>query len=134
MNIGSNTGLFAGGAVVCGLLFSAWRQIKGFFSLASSKIIITANISALQNEAVKLYLKEHFTASKFGPRSYAGHMLYVQPESRVQMVAMETVPKSGKIYWKKWYLPIWVKTEKKDNQNIPYSAEEAQMQLVFLIT
>ncbi|MBW3539191.1 MAG: AAA family ATPase [Planctomycetes bacterium] len=98
--------LFAGGAAILTMLVTGWSYVKSVVQQVAGRVVVTVTVSGFQAEAVLLYLKTRFRASRFGPRAYLGWMLYVRPRSRVQLVPMEVSPPGGKLYWKGWR-PLW---------------------------
>ena len=66
-------------------------------------------------EAVSMYCWQNFKTSPFGMRSYMGWNVFVRPTKRVQLIAMEIVGTSGKLFWHGWS-PIWIKRETRFNQ------------------
>ena len=98
--------LFAGGAAALTLIATGWSHVKALYAQVASRVIMKVNVAGYQADAVQLYLKSHFEASKWGPRAYLGWMLYVRPTSRVQLVPMEVTPDGGKLYWNGWR-PLW---------------------------
>ena len=105
----SNGWMIAGGATVVALFTSFWSYFRSFYSQAISRVVTHSTLQGHQVEAMLLYLKTHFEPSKWGTRSFAGHMIFVRSKGRVQMVPMETHPEIGKLYWKGWF-PIWIQT------------------------
>ena len=105
--------MFAGSAAALTLLAAGWGHVKNLYSQIAGRVVVRLTVSGYQADAVLLYLKHHFIASQFGPRAYVGWKLFVRPTKRVQLVSMEVVPPSGRLYWRRW-LPIWVaKSEDK---------------------
>ena len=111
-----NTGLLVGGAAAFGLIASCWSYLRGFYQQLSSRLIVSLHASGYESDALQLYLKEKFTASTFGPRHYSGWLLHVQPRRRTQLVPMEVIGGSGRLYWLGWK-PIWV-SRSQDDQSI----------------
>lgn len=103
-----NTGwLIAGGATALTVLATCWGQIRNVLQQILSRVIATVTVQGYESEALQLYLKNEFEASRLGPRSYMGWMLYVQTTRRVQLVSMEVTPPGGRLYWKGWR-GIWL--------------------------
>lgn len=100
------TWLFAGGAALLTMLATGWSHAVSFYRQVASRVIVTITVSGYEAEAITLYLKNRFYASKWGPRAYLGWMLYVRPRRRVQLVPMEISPPTGRIYWQGWK-PLW---------------------------
>ena len=109
-----NPWLFAGGAAAMGLVASCWEYVRSVYQQISGRLIVRISASGYQSDALLLYLNARFEASKFGPRSYAGWLLHVQPRRRTQLVAMEVVGNGGRLYWRGWR-PLWV--SKSDGQD-----------------
>ncbi|MEO1523911.1 MAG: AAA family ATPase [Planctomycetota bacterium] len=99
--------MFAGSAAALTLLAAGWGHVKSLYSQIAGRVVVKLTVSGYQADAVLLYLKHHYVASRFGPRAYVGWKLFVRPTKRVQLVSMEIVPPSGRLYWRRW-LPIWV--------------------------
>ena len=103
----------AGGAAALTLAASGWGHIKNLYSQIAGRVVVRITVSGYQADAVMMYLKHHFEASRFGPRAYIGWRLFVRPTSRVQLVTMEVAPPSGRLYWRRWR-PIWVAKSRED--------------------
>ena len=110
----ANGWLFAGGAAALTMLATGWGYVKAAYAQVASRVILRVTVAGYQADAVQLYLKNHFEASKWGPRSYLGWMLYVRRTQRVQLVPMETTPGGGKLYWRGWR-PLWCVKEKSSS-------------------
>lgn len=96
---------------------TCWSYVRGLVTQISSRVVMTVTVSGYQAEAIKLYLKTHFKASKWGPRSYLGWMLYVRPRQRVQLVPMEVTPPSGRLYWQGWR-PLFAASSKDKPEDL----------------
>lgn len=103
---------FTGFAAILTVVAAGWGHVKSLYSQIAGRIVVKLTVSGYQADAVLLYLKHHYTASRFGPRAYVGWKLFVRPTKRVQLVPMEIVPPSGRLYWRGW-LPIWVAKSKE---------------------
>ena len=101
-----------GFAAALTFLAAGWGHLKSLYSQIAGRVVVKLTVSGYQADAVLLYLKHHFKASRFGPRAYVGWKLFVRPTKRVQLVPMEIVPPSGRLYWRGW-LPIWVAKSKE---------------------
>ena len=99
--------MLAGGAAAITLIATGWSHIKGFYGQVAGRVVMRITVSGYQADALLIYLKHHFEASRFGPRAYIGWRLFVRPKSRVQLVTMEVAPPSGRLYWRSW-CPIFV--------------------------
>ena len=99
--------LFAGGAAMTGLLATCWSYVRTLYSYVLSWMIINITVQGYQSEAVMMYLRHNFEASRFGPRNYSGWLLHVRPRRRTQLVSMEIIGSSGKLFWQGWR-PIWI--------------------------
>ncbi len=99
--------LLAGGAALGSLLAAFWSNVRAAYQILASRVVMSLTLDGYQAEAMQCYLRSHFAASSWGPRSYIGWMLYVRPRNRVQVVAMETSPPAGRIYWLGWRA-LWV--------------------------
>lgn len=118
--IGKGAGWVIGGGVGLTILTSLWGYLRGVSTQLVSRLIINVQATGFQADAIQLYLKEQFEASRFGPRHYTGWLLHVQPRHRTQLVPMEIIGSAGRLFWKKWQ-PIWV-SKKADSGDI--STEE----------
>jgi len=99
--------MLAGGAAITGLVATCWSYIRGFYSYVTSWMVISISVQGYQSDAVQLLLREQFKASKFGPRLYTAWLLHVRPTRRTQLVTMEVIGKSGRLFWK-GRRPLWV--------------------------
>lgn len=106
-----NGWMLAGGAAALTLVATGWSHVKNLYQQVAGRVVVKITVSGYQADAVLMYLKHHFTASRFGPRAYVGWKLFVRPRQRVQLVSMEIAPPSGRIYWQGWR-PIWVAKSK----------------------
>ena len=107
--------MLAGGAAVTGLVATCWGYIRGFYSYITSWMVITISVQGYQSDAIQLLLREEFKASKFGPRLYTAWLLHVRPTRRTQLVTMEVIGKSGRLFWR-GRRPLWVaKTSNSDD-------------------
>ncbi|MGI9469923.1 MAG: AAA family ATPase [Rubripirellula sp.] len=106
-----NGWMLAGGAAALTLVATGWSHVKNLYQQVAGRVVVKITVSGYQADAVLMYLKHHFTASRFGPRAYVGWKLFVRPRQRVQLVSMEIAPPSGRIYWRGWR-PIWVAKSK----------------------
>jgi hypothetical protein len=104
--------MFAGSAAALTVLAAGWGHLKSLYSQVAGRVVVKLTVSGYQADAVLLFLKHRFTASRFGPRAYVGWKLFVRPTKRVQLVPMEIVPPSGRLYWRGW-LPVWVSKSKE---------------------
>ena len=98
---------YAGGAALLTFLASGWGYIRSFWSQVTSRLIVTVQVSGYQSEALQLLLRERFSVSRLGSREYIGWLLHVPSRRRTQLVAMETLGGSGRIFWR-GRRPIWV--------------------------
>jgi hypothetical protein len=109
--------LFAGGAAVLTMIVTGWSYVKNAYQQVVSRFIVTVTVCGFEADAVLMYLKSRFRASRFGPRAYLGWMLYVRPRRRVQLVSMEVSPPGGKLFWSGWR-PLWVQTVRNASEEI----------------
>jgi ATPase family associated with various cellular activities (AAA) len=105
--------MLAGGAAAATILATGWGHIKNMYSQVIGRVVVRITVCGFQADAVLMYLKHHYSASRFGPKAYVGWKLFVRPRRRVQLVSMEVAPPSGRIYWKGW-LPLWVAKTKNE--------------------
>ena len=107
--------MLAGGAAITGLVATCWSYVRGFYSYITSWMVISISVQGYQSDALQLLLREKFTASKFGPRLYTAWLLHVRPTRRTQLVTMEVIGKSGRLFWR-GRRPLWVaKTTEGDD-------------------
>ena len=104
--------MFAGGAAILTVMATGWGHLKNLYSQIASRVVVRITTSGYQADAILLYLKHHYTGSRFGPRAYVGWKLFVRPRQRVQLVPMEITPPSGRVYWRGW-CPVWVAKSKQ---------------------
>lgn len=99
----------AGGAlaVFIGLLSSSWSYLQALWQQLSSRLIVNIEVTGWQALAVRAYLNKVSSRSIWGPRAYGAAMVYYRPTSRCQLVALESFPSSGRLYWIGWK-PVWV--------------------------
>ena len=107
----TNGWMLAGGAALLTIFATGWSHIKNLYSQIAGRVVVKISVSGYQADAILMYLKHHFTASRFGPRAYVGWKLFVRPRQRVQLVSMEIAPPTGRLYWQGWR-PIWVAKSK----------------------
>jgi hypothetical protein len=107
----TNGWMLAGGAALLTIFATGWSHVKNLYSQIAGRVVVKLTVSGYQADAILMYLKHHFTASRFGPRAYVGWKLFVRPRQRVQLVSMEIAPPSGRLYWRGWR-PIWVAKSK----------------------
>ena len=112
-----NAWFYAGSAAFLGVVASCWQHVRAMFLQISGHMVISVSVSGFQSEAIQLLMREHFHASRFGPRQYIGWLLHVQPRHRTQLVAMETIGSAGRIFWR-GMRPIWVVREHQSDSNI----------------
>ncbi len=89
--------LFAGGAALTGLVATCWSYLQSIYQYIISWLIITVTVQGYQSDALQLYLRDKFTASKYGPRVYVAWLLHVRPIRRTQLVAMEVIGNGGRL-------------------------------------
>jgi hypothetical protein len=106
--------LLAGG-LVTGITM-VWGYIRSLWQQAASHVIVTCDTRGRTADAVTLHCWKNFKCSRFGFRAYYGWHTFVRPVKRVQLVAIETVGQSAKLYWKGWR-PIWVTRMANEDKN-----------------
>ncbi len=94
--------LLGGGAVFGTFIVTFWGHIKNFYHQLISRVVVNIELEGYASEAMQFYLRNEFKASKWGKRHYIAWMLFVRSVKRVRLVGMETVPKTGRIYWYGW--------------------------------
>lgn len=102
-----NGWMLAGGAAMLTVVATGWSHVKGLYTQVAGRVVVRITVSGYQADAVLMYLKQAYNASRFGPRAYVGWKLFVRPRQRVQLVTMEVPPPAGRLYWRGW-CPIWV--------------------------
>ena len=129
--------LFAGGAAITGLIATCWSYVTSFYRYVMSWLIITITVQGYQSDAVQLLLRKKFRASKFGPRLYTAWLLHVRPTKRTQLVSMEVIGSSGRLFWDGWKA-IWVSKSGEGDDSITESGVNARdygntsLQITFL--
>ena len=108
--------LFAGGAALTGLIATCWSYLQSIYQYVISWLIITVTVQGYQSDALQLYLRDKFTASKFGPRVYVAWLLHVRPVRRTQLVSMEVIGIGGRLFWLGWR-PLWVVKSSKSDES-----------------
>ena len=103
--------MWVGGAAAITLAISCFGHLRTLYKQLLSRVVVTLTISGYQADAVLMYARQHFAASRFGQRAYTGWKLYFRPERRVQLMPMEVNSPSGKLYWRGWR-PIWIAQSK----------------------
>ena len=53
-----------------GLVATCWSYLRTVYSYVLSWMIINITVQGYQSEAVMMYLRHSFKASRFGPRNY----------------------------------------------------------------
>ena len=109
--------LLAGGAAMTGLVATCWSYLRTVYSYVLSWMIINITVQGYQSEAVMMYLRHSFKASRFGPRNYSGWLLHVRPRRRTQLVSMEVVGPGGKLFWLGWR-PLWISKNAKGEDSV----------------
>jgi len=104
--------MVAGGAAAFTIMATGWGHLKSLYQQVAGRVVVKLTVSGFQADAVLMYLKHHYVASRFGPRAYVGWKLFVRPRQRVQLISMEIAPPSGRVYWRGWR-PIWVAKSKE---------------------
>jgi hypothetical protein len=99
--------ILAGGAAVTGFLGMFWGYVKSLWSQLASRLVMSCEIRGDLAEAVGMYFWQHFKVSRFGFRTYTGWSMYVRPVKQVQLIALEAVGHSGRLYWRGWR-PLWL--------------------------
>jgi len=109
--------LIAGGAAATGAITVCWSYLRGFWQQVASYIIINCDVRGDLAEAVTLHCWHTLKTSPLGYRTYVGWPAYVRPTKRTQLIAMEAVGLTTKLYWKGW-LPIWIKRQSDDGGSL----------------
>lgn len=112
-----NPWIFLGGGAALTLIATCWGHVRNLWAQFASRLIVTVQIAGFQSEAMQLMLREKFVASRMGPRNYIGWLLHVRSRRRTQLVAMETLGSSGRIFWQGWR-PIWVMKASGENTEV----------------
>ena len=107
-----NGWMLAGSAAIFTFVATGFGYLKSLYQQVIGRVVVTITVSGYQADAVLLYLRQHFVASRFGPRAYVGWKLYFRPKHRVQLMPMEIASPAGRLYWKKMR-PIWVAKSKE---------------------
>ncbi len=126
--------ILGGTAALTGALTMFWGYLRTFWLQISSYLIVTCKVQGRLEEAVSMYCWQHYKTSPFGVRSYLGWTMFVRPTKRVQLIAMEVVGMSGKLFWYGWR-PMWIKRETRYGRNdivMQDKTFEAGLTLTFL--
>lgn len=125
--------ILAGGAAATGAITMFWGYIRSFWSQVSSYIIVTCKVQGTLEEAVSMYCWQHYRTSPYGLRSYLGWTMFVRPRKRVQLIAMEVIGTSGKLFWHGWR-PVWISRIKcyEDHTKMQEKTFEAGLTLTFI--
>lgn len=107
-----NGWMWVGGAAALTLAVSCFGHLKNVFKHLFSRIVVSLTVSGYQADAILMYTRQNFAASRFGPRAYIGWKLYFRPERRVQLMALEVNAPTGRLYWSGWK-PIWLAQTKE---------------------
>ena len=99
--------IIAGSAAATGAITMFWGYIRSLWSQVSSYAVVTCKVQGGLQEAVSMYCWRHFKTSPYGMRNYLGWTMFVRPTKRIQLIAMEIVGTSGKLFWRGWR-PVWV--------------------------
>ena len=125
--------ILAGGAALTGFLSVSWGYIKSLWNQLAGRVIVTTDLRGRLAEAVGMYFWKNFNASRFGLRTYVGQFLYVRPAKRVQMITLESIGLTSRLYWKGWR-PIWIArtTSEKNTVSIGGTYYNGGIRLTFL--
>ena len=104
--------MWVGGAAALTLAISCFGQLKNLVKQLTSRVVVSLTVSGYQADAILMYARQHFGASRFGPRAYIGWKLYYRPERRVQLMPMEVNSPAGRLYWRGWR-PVWIAQSKE---------------------
>lgn len=107
-----NGWVVAGGAAACTFLATGFSYLRNLYQQVVGRVVVTMTVSGYQADAILIYLRQHFAASRFGPRAYLGWKLFYRPQRRVQLMPMEVTAPSGRLYWR-GCRPIWVAKSKE---------------------
>lgn len=89
------------------VMFSCFSHLRNLSKQLFSRIVVSVAVSGYQADAVLMYVRANFAASRFGPRAYIGWKLYFRPERRVKLMPLEINSPAGRLYWRGWK-PIWI--------------------------
>lgn len=104
--------MWVGGAAALTLAISCFSQIRKLAQQLAGRFVVSLTVSGYQADAILMYARQNFKASRFGPRAYIGWKLYFRPERRVQLMPLEVNAPSGRLYWR-GYRPIWIAQTKE---------------------
>ena len=99
--------MLAGGAALTGFIGVFWQHIKNLWDQFASRIIVTTDCRGNLAEAVGMYFWQNYRVARFGLRTYFSCIMYVRPTKRTQMITMEAIGATGRLYWQGWR-PMWV--------------------------
>ena len=125
--------IIAGSAAVTGAITMFWSYIRSFWCQISSYAIVNCKVQGALEEAVSMYCWQHYRTSPYGLRSYLGWTMFVRPRKRVQLIAMEIIGTSGKLFWHGWR-PVWISRVQRyeDNTKLQDKTFEAGLTLTFI--
>lgn len=123
--------ILACGAAATGFIAAFWAHLRQLWAQLLSFAIITCEIEGGLMPAVTGYCWRKFSASPFGARNYVGWAVFVRPEKRVQLIAMEAVRNAGRLYWRGWK-PLWVAEARSGSDKASMTNSEQRLRLSFL--
>jgi len=126
--------LIAGSAAAAGFIGMFWGYVRSLWNQVSSRVIVSCEIRGRLAEATGMYFWRHFRVSRFGFRTFLGWLMYVRPVKRVQLIALETIGHSGRLYWRGWR-PLWlsrIPPGEKGAIHINGQFEPSGLKLIFL--
>ena len=104
--------VWVGSAAALTVALSCFGQVRTLARQVVSRIVVSLTVSGYQADAVLMFARQHYAASRFGPRAYIGWKLFYRPERRVQLMPMEVNSPSGRLYWHGWR-PVWIAQSKE---------------------
>jgi len=106
-----------GGIAFLTLVATCFGYIRTLYLHLFSRVVQTLTVSGFQADAALLYLRHHYSVSRFGPRTYLGWKLFYRPIRRVQLMPMEVTSEHGRLYWRGW-IPVWVTKSTKNTPDL----------------
>ncbi len=111
-----NSWWLVGGVAATGFIATCWSYVRAAYQQMAGRLIVTVRASGFQSDAIQLMLRDEYSPSKYGPRSYTGWLLHVRPRRRTQLVGMEIIGGEGRLFWR-GFRPMW-ETRQQNNNNV----------------
>ncbi len=103
----NNGWMYFGGVAAITLAISLFTHLRALMRQIVSRVVVNICVSGHQADALLMYARQNFRASRFGPRAYTGWKFHYRPTGRTQLLALEVNAPAGRLYWLGWF-PIWI--------------------------